>query len=358
MKPTSRVLAAWAGTIVCGLLALAGAPAAAVGWTTTLANGQAINIVEGSTATRSGYFLERRYPDGARDVQFGSGGRVFFTMGSDNSPPATLQTDAAGRLLVTGSTPGSDGRSAAAVLRFLPGGQADSTWGVQGRAAAATLEGDATAVDVLPALDGSALVLGSVDTQKAQRAALWRFGPNGQVDLGFGAGGALMASASPDSQGLSLQRAADGVLTLALQTGREDKIWLEVHRWKPGDPAPVRIARQPFPEDWVGPAVLTPRGASWVWLDASQPLTPPLELIAAAPVTMWSGSATAPEATAPTPAAEAASTSGHAALNPFNQDARAASGLLALTLDDLAWPGLLAAVLLALGGAWWWLRRE
>jgi Domain of unknown function (DUF5122) beta-propeller len=351
----------WFCSTVCAIVgAVTSTVAGAAGWTTTLANGQAINIVEGSTSTRSGYFLERRYPDGARDSQFGTAGRVFFTMGSDNSPPSTLQVDAAGRILVVGATPGSDGRSAAAVLRFLPGGQVDPTWGLQGRAMAQTTSGDANAVDVLAAVDGSALVLGTIDDQPSQRAALWRFGASGQLDPGFGAAGALVATALPDSQGLSIQRGTDGVLTIAVQTGRDDKLWLEVFRWKPGDASPQRFARQEFPEDWVGPAVLTPRGASWVWLDASQPLTPPLELTTVAQAAPWgagAGPAAAAAVTAPR-APESATPSGHAALNPFGQDAAPATGFAALTLDDLVWPGLLAAALLALGGAWWWWRRE
>lgn len=356
-----RALAACAAALACGLLALAGSPAAAVGWTTTLPNGQAVNIVEGSTATRAGFFLERRYPDGSRDVQFGTSGRVFFTMGTDNSPPATLQTDAAGRLLVTGSTPGSDGRSAAAVLRFLPGGQVDAAWGVQGRASAMVSVGDASAVDVLPGLDGSALVLGTVDDQQSQRAALWRLLPSGQPDAGFGAAGALIATALPDSQGLSLQRGPDGALIIALQTGRGDKTWLEVFRWRSGEAAPARFARQEFPEDWVGPAVLTPRGAGWVWLDASQPITPPLELTLVTPTLAWTDQsvpgAAAAAVVAPRPA-EAASGSGHAALNPFSQDGRSAVSIVDVIVDDFAWPAGLALLLLILGGAWWWARRE
>jgi uncharacterized delta-60 repeat protein len=329
--------------------------ACAAGWSVKLGNGQALNIVEGATATRSGYFLERRYPDGARDPQFGTAGRAFFTMGSDNSPPSALQVDAAGRILVSGAAPGTENRTAAAVLRFLPGGQVDATWGQQGRSLAMSASGDASAADVLPFVDGSVLVLGVIEDQQTQRVALWRFGSTGQLDTTFANRGVLV-SALPQSQGLSIQQSADGTVFIAVQTGSADKPWLEVHRWRTGDAGPMRIARQEFPEDWVGPAVLTPRGASWVWLDASQPLTPPLELTTVTPTSIWSSTPVALSAPRP---AEAASTSGHAALNPFSQDGPGGSGFAALTLDDLAWPGLLAAALAVLGGGlWWWWRRE
>ena len=326
----------------------------AAGWTAMLANGQALNIVEGSTSTRSGYFLERRYPDGVRDPQFGTGGRAFFTMGSDNSPPSGLQVDATGRILVTGSTSAADGRSAAALLRFMPGGQVDPSWGQQGRGVGAVAKSDASAVDVLPLADGGALLLGTVEDDQNQRVAMWRFAANGQLDAGFANAGVLVASGLPQSQGLSIQQGPDGALMIAVQAGRADKVWLELHRWKAGDSAPLRIARQEFPEDWVGPATLTRTGGRWVWIDASQPLTPPLELAATAPESLWTST---PVAFQPRPAEATASSSGHAALNPFSESSRANDAPMVFTLDDMGWPALLAVALAVLAGAYWWARR-
>ena len=333
--------------------ALAG-PALAVGWTATLPSGQGLNIVEGATATRSGYFLERRYPDGVRDPQFGSAGRAFFSMGSDNSPPASLSVDAQGRILVTGTAPAEDGRGAAAVLRFLPAGQVDNSWGQQGRSLGAAPGADAAAVDLVTLSDGGVLVLGTVDEEQTQRAALWRFDGNGQLDPGFAKSGLLVAGSLPQSQGLSIQQGPDGTLHIAVQVGRADKLWLEVHRWKPGEGSPQRIARQEFPEDWVGPALLTQRGAGWVWVDASQPLTAPLELKPVTPDSPWTNAVVTLQTRPP----EGPATSGHAALNPFSEGKSGGTDGTILNLDDFAWPAALLAAVLLLGGAWWWRRRD
>ncbi len=340
-----------AALLLTGLCALAHA----AGWTAKLPNGQELNIVEGATTTTSGYFLERRYGAGIRDPQFGSGGRSFFTMGSDNSPPSTVQVDAAGRVLVSGSTEASNGRSAAVVLRFLQSGQVDPVWGQQGRSVIEAPRGNAAAADTLALADGQVLIVGTIDDEQNERAALWRLTEGGQLDAAFGNAGLMLAAALPQSQGVSLQQSADGSLHIALQVGRGDKTWLEVHRWLADAPRPVRVARQEFPEEWVGPPVLEQRGQAWVWTDASQPLTPPLQLVAAAGESVW----TPPTSAAATATrSEAAPIAGHAAVNPFNQAAGADPASAPVTLDDMAWPGLLLTLLALLATAfWWWWRR-
>ncbi|MFZ2652269.1 MAG: hypothetical protein WA210_19400 [Burkholderiaceae bacterium] len=323
-------------------------------WTAGLANGQVLNIVEGATATGSGYFLERRFAAGQRDPQFGSGGRTFFTMGNNNNPPATLQVDPAGRVLVSGTAMTGDGRSVAVILRFLPDGQFDPAWGQQGRSLVEVARGDAIAADTLPLADGQTLVVGTIEDEQNEYAAIWRFTEAGRLDTAFGSAGLMLAAALPQSQGLSIQSSDDGSLQIALQVGRNDKVWLEVHRWQAGAAGPVRVARQEFPEEWVGPALLTRRGAGWVWADAAQPQTAPLELVAAAPASLWTVATLA----APAPRGDATPPAGHAAVNPFNEAGAAISPAAAITLDDLAWPGLpLAALTLLAGVLWWWWRR-
>ncbi len=336
------------------LSALICATAQAAGWTATLPNGQVLNLVEGATTTASGYYLERRFGAGIRDPQFGSGGRTFFTLGSDNNPPATLQVDSAGRILVSGSAEVGNGRSAAIVLRFLANGQADPTWGQQGRGQIEAQRGNASASDTLALADGQVLVLGVVEDDQDERAALWRLTDTGQLDAAFGNAGLLLATALPQSSGVSLQQSEDGTLHIALQVGRGDKTWLEVHRWGAGAPGPVRASRQEFPDDWVGPPVLARRGQGWVWSDASQPMTLPMELVAAAPESVWAAT-TVP---APAPRGDSNAPAGHAAVNPFNEAAGANPAPNAITIDDLAWPGLLLGTLAAFAGAfWWWWRR-
>ncbi len=337
------------------LFALLLCPAAeGAGWTAKLSNGQELTIVEGATATTSGYFLERRYGAGIRDPQFGSGGRSFFTMGNDNSPPATVQVDTAGRILVSGSTEAANGRSAAVVLRFLPSGQLDPGWGQQGRSVIEAPRGNAVGVDSLALAEGKVLVIGTIEDDPNERAALWRLGENGLLDTTFGTAGLMLAAALPQSQGVSLQQSTDGTLHIALQTGRGDRTWLEVHRWTANAARPVRFARQEFPDEWVGPPVLVQRGESWIWTDASQPLTQPLPLVAAPGESVW----TVPTTVAAATRVDTASPAGHAAVNPFNEPGAGSAAPTAITLDDLTWPGALLAILALLGAAtWWWWRN-
>jgi Domain of unknown function (DUF5122) beta-propeller len=339
-------------TLAALLGACLGVGAQSPHWTTTLPGGQVLRITEGATATASGYYLERRFGAGIRDPQFGNGGRTFFKMGGDNVPPATLRVDDAGRILVSGNSEGANGRASLVLLRFLPEGQFDPAWGQQGRSVIDAPRGSAIAADTWPLAGGQVLVIGTLEHEQTERAALWRVTDAGALDTGFGNAGLLLAQALPQSQGLSLQQDAQGTLHIALHTARDDKVWLEVHRWKPGAAGPVRASSQEFPEDWVGPPVLALRGASWVWTDASQPLTPPMELVAATPESVWTP--------APGTAArvEPAAAAGHAAVNPFSDAATADPASAEFMLDDLVWPGMLLAIIGLLTGAfWWWWRR-
>jgi uncharacterized delta-60 repeat protein len=322
------------------------------GWTASLPNGQSLNIVERSTSTRSGYFLERRYPDGARDRQFGEGGRAFLSMANENGAPTALQVDALGRILVAGMTPTSDGRSAAAVLRLLPGGQPDTTWGQAGQVSAVPQGANATVADVLPLSGGKVLVIGTIDDAQTQRVALWRFSENGQLDVDFAANGMLLPDSLPQSQGLSIQQVADGTLHIAVQTRQAGKVWLEMHRWGIGDVAPQRVARQEFPDQWVGPAVLKRGGATWFWFDGAQPEISEVKVRAVAPDSPWKdvSERIVPEVAGPR--------TGHAVLNPFvatSRDVGDDASILGEGLFARVW---VAAAFAMIGGVLWWSRRR
>ena len=112
-------------------------------------------------------------------------------------------------------------------------------------------------------------VIGAIDYQQDQRAALWRCRRDGVLDTSFAAPGLLVAAGLPDSEGLSIHRNADGSLNIAVQaTQSEDKIWLEVHDWKTGAEAPQRFSRQAMPVNWVGPASWNGAATPGVWSDA------------------------------------------------------------------------------------------
>jgi hypothetical protein len=60
-------------------------------WVASLPGGLLVAIVQDTTRVRDGYVLERRYPDGSPDPQFGDGGSLVFSLGNDNEGPAALR---------------------------------------------------------------------------------------------------------------------------------------------------------------------------------------------------------------------------------------------------------------------------
>lgn len=267
----------------------------------TLANSQALQVATGSTRIGNDHPLEQRYAVGMGGPQFGSDGRGFLI--------------------------------------------------APGRRAMAAPCGNGRVADTLPLPDGSVLVVGAIDYQQDQRAALWRCRRDGVLDTSFAAPGLLVAAGLPDSEGLSIHRNADGSLNIAVQATRADKIWLEVHDWKTGAEAPQRFSRQAMPVNWVGPAVLERRGNTWVWSDASQPWAVPLEVVAITPKSLWKSVAVAPAPAVP-------SAPGHAVLNPFGETGHRGTALSSMNAHAPAWPSAWVVLFIAaVSGATWWLRR-
>jgi hypothetical protein len=330
-----QLLLAAAGAGLCGTVV-------AAGLSMQLANGQTLSVIESSTPQRTGFSFERRYPDGARDRQFGSRGRVNFEMGNSGSVPTAIGTDASGNFLLSGSAPFSDRSRGAVVVRFLSMGQIDSRWGDQGLARMPVASGNSVATDVLPRADGSLLVVGTVEDGGSQQASIWSVDPTGHADLRFGRQGAMLAIALPLSQVLSIQQGPDGALEFAIQTSQGGRSWLEMHRWQAGDAIPRRVARQEVPEQWVGPASLVLQSGQWFWRDSSQPQDH-------VPVVMLQDSDSpweqleSPQA----PAVEPIDNLGHAAMNPY---AGAAVGLRSAPAHSGPigiWSVLLAAAVLS-----------
>ncbi len=338
------VLRPWAAAACLSLCGWAWA----AGLSTTLPNGQTLGVVETSTPEHAGFSFERRYPDGTRDRQFGSGGRVFFSMGGPGAAATTLRADASGRLLVAGFVARADGTRSAVVARFQANGQADTRWGVQGLASLPAASGDGTAADVLPSVDGSLLVVGAVDAAGTQRAAAWRIDASGQPDSRFGQQGVLLATALPGSRALSIVAGPDGAVQIAVQTAQGGDSWIEVHRWRADDVHPLRVARQKLPEQWLGPPELVLRQGQWFWVDPAAPDSP----LAVVPLPTADSPWAPPDEVQATPI-DATGPVDLAALNPYAavptrvERAPVASGLPA------SWFAVAAVVALMAGALLW-----
>jgi hypothetical protein len=202
------------------------------------------------------------------------------------------------------------------------------------------------AADVLPLADGTALSLGTVEDGADRRVALWHLGSAGEADTRFGDRGVMRPFALPLSQGLALHADVDGSVLLAIQTGLVGRTWIEVHRWRQGESVPVRIARQVFPDEWVGPADLAQRDGRWVWVDSAQPSAAAVPWLPMTPDSPWSDRAAAP---ARPPAAESAV--GHAVMNPFGEVPSRTPDAAPSPEDATPWASLVTALLAALGAA-------
>ena len=351
----------WAArSVAVGLMACGAAVAAAAGWSHTLADGRRVFIIADGATDPFTQTLERRLPDGSLDRQFGNAGRVVISLGADSPGPRAVRADNAGRLLVVGAAMGLQGRAVPASLRFLPDGRIDLSWGIQGRSLIPSPGAEAFGADLLALPGDGVLVLGQIEGEAAEQAALWRLGSNGAVDSSFGQAGVMRATGLESSQPLALQLDDDGAALIALQTVQQGLPWLEVHRWQVGQDQPQRVAHQPMPADWQGPATLARRGGAWQWFDASQGVSSGgVPLVAVAATAVWNkGALQAPGLGVAT---QANATEGSAAWNPFSPAAVADATVVATgstAADKLPWVALALFALAALAGLGWWRWRR
>ena len=162
------------------------------------------------------------------DTSFGRDGRVVTPFDPANPTGqnnvarlALIQPD--GRILAVGVGHYNDGRGAgAAVIRYLPDGQVDASFGNQGRALLfpSIYNNDGLAAALQP--DGRIVVAGPYFQPETSRTA-WavaRLTADGQPDASFGAGGVTVLDITPGSESpLALRVEADGKILAAGSAG-------------------------------------------------------------------------------------------------------------------------------------------
>ena len=191
-------------------------------------------VVVGTAApARNGYaFLLLRFtPDGRLDPSFGTAGRVWtdlvtlatplrgavegdVALGSSTATAVAIQPD--GKIVVGGSTQ-SGGTTAFALMRYLPDGQPDGTFGSDGLA---LTDFDPSTNDAITSLvlrpDGRIVAAGAA----GNNAALARYLPDGELDPSFGPGhNGIVTTAGGMLNALALDVARDGKLLIAGQAG-------------------------------------------------------------------------------------------------------------------------------------------
>lgn len=169
------------------------------------------------------FTLVRYNADGSPDPSFGSHGRAFIDIdGADRLVFIHALPD--GKILLAGSSGLSDyGPPTAAwftLVRCLPDGRPDPTFGDNGRARTATgLSGNNYATGAAVQPDGKILITGNIADpyfNDPVDIAVLRYTPDGALDTAFGIGGIALVDAGPGKNqagGVALQ--ADGNIVIA-----------------------------------------------------------------------------------------------------------------------------------------------
>jgi uncharacterized delta-60 repeat protein len=148
-------------------------------------------VVAGFSITDGGnsqFLLVRYGPDGRLDASFGTSGVILTWLGGDAfATTLVLQPD--GKLVVAGQGHYGDGTSDIVLVRYLPTGQLDPGFGTGG-AAVTSLDVDDLPTALVWQPDGKLVLAGmTVGTQGPWRSALVRYLPDGRLDPTFGTGG-------------------------------------------------------------------------------------------------------------------------------------------------------------------------
>src|SRR6478672_7503625 len=145
------------------------------------------------------------------DATYGAGGVVQTAFPGEDVDAGGAALDSSGRLVVVGAV-GSPRRIALA--RYLPSGALDPSFGAGGRVS--TLVGiGAAASGIVMQGDGAIVVAGiSFSTPTSPAATVVRYLPSGALDASFGAGGiAVLPSVGREVTGVT--DTADGKLVVA-----------------------------------------------------------------------------------------------------------------------------------------------
>lgn len=159
-------------------------------------------IVAGSISAvgyEGDYFLVRLTASGTLDPNFGSGGSRRIDVGEDAGEALLLEPD--GKILLGGCT-----GEAFTLLRLLPDGSFDPTFGSGGVSITSHPGLHGTVRDLLPGPNGDYIAAGTVI---GHRGAIARFESDGRLDPSFGTGGA--AALDERSSAVHIMRAAADV---------------------------------------------------------------------------------------------------------------------------------------------------
>jgi len=195
-------------------------------------------IVAGSTD----FALVRYLTDGALDPNFGAGGKQTTPLRSfqttDTAYSLTAQAD--GKLIAAGYVQNSTAGLDFALVRYLTDGSLDTTFGTGGKVNT-LLSGSQAAYDVAIQQNGKIVIAGVTDGNSTfQDFAVLRYLPDGSLDSSFGTAGIVTTDfvGNFNDQAASVTIGDDGRIIVAGTAGTESFNKFALARYV-GDPVPV-----------------------------------------------------------------------------------------------------------------------
>jgi len=154
------------------------------------------------------------FPDGG----FGTAGKVMTDLGTRDDRAFGLVVQPDGKLVAAGQAFGFDLLDVA-LVRYQASGAVDATFGSAGKAVLAVSSGHDAARAVALQGDGKLVVAGYANAATSSDLAAARFNPDGNADVGFGAGGKVVTAAGTQAdEALSVAIQPDGKIVAAGRT--------------------------------------------------------------------------------------------------------------------------------------------
>ncbi len=184
-------------------------------------------LLVGSTTDYQSYrlLLIRLLPDGTLDTAFGDGGVVVQNVGEVTSfgedMGQDVVLDADGNILVSGSSYNADYVRRPVVVKFLPDGALDTSFGVEGVASIPVMEVGSSSFDGMAVQpDGKIVAAGYFGmTELWYVLLLARFNADGTLDTSFGDEGVVKYNhGNVDDEASDLKLGPDGSIVVAGMT--------------------------------------------------------------------------------------------------------------------------------------------
>lgn len=131
--------------------------------------------------------------DACLDTNFGNGGKVTTIIGPKNDVGLAIVTQPDDRLVVAGYTEDASGKDIA-LVRYMPNGNRDNSFGSGGIVTTKIGSGDDVANALAIQSDGKIVIAGNSNNGVKTDFALVRYNADGSLDTSFGTGGKVITA--------------------------------------------------------------------------------------------------------------------------------------------------------------------